>query len=61
MSQHAVGKLAGHGVEAGGSIVKGRDQREDGSPRIGGSVHVADVHLIERRLANAEHERAFFL
>ena len=43
-----------------GAVVEGGDEREDGSPGIGGSVHVADVNLIQRRLADAEHQGLSF-
>lgn len=60
MGQDAVGEFAGHVIEARWSVVEGRDQREDGSTGIGGFVHVADVNLIQRRLADAEHQRPSF-
>src|ERR1700739_2720554 len=61
MGKHPIRKLGGHGIEASGPVVKGRNQREDGSSGVGGTVHVADVDFVERSLANAEHQRASFL
>ena len=60
MGQHPVGEFAGHSVEAGGAVVEGRDEWEDRSTGVGGSVHVADVNLIQGRLADAEHQRPSF-
>ena len=60
MGEHAVGEFAGHGIEAGRAVIEGRDEREDRSSRIGGSVHVADVNLIQGRLADAEHQGPSF-
>ena len=57
MGEHPVGELAGHGFEACGAVVEGRDEREDRSPGICGSVHVADVNLIQWRFADAEQQR----
>src|SRR5437588_6234999 len=58
MGQDTAGKLVGHSFGGVGSIVEGRDQGIDGRPSIGGPVHVADVDFVERRLADAEYERA---
>ena len=61
MGQHAVGELARHDFDAGGTVVQGRDQRKDGRTGVGGPVHVADVNLVERGFADAQHERALLL
>ena len=60
MGEHAVGEFAGHGIEAGRAVVEGGDEREDGGTGIGGSVHIADVNLIQGRLADAQHQRPSF-
>jgi len=51
-------ELTCHDFGARRPIVEGRHQREDGRAGVGGSVHIADVNLIEGSLANAQHERA---
>jgi len=61
VSQHAKGKLAGHDFGAGGPVIEGRDQRKDRGTGIGGTVHVADMDLVERRLAHAENEWTLLL
>ncbi len=61
MGERAKCELAGHVIQAGGLIVERRNQRIDRSPSVGGPVHVADVDLVEGRLADAQHQRAFFL
>ena len=60
MGEHAVGEFAGHVIKACRAVVERRNEREDRSSGICGSVHVADVNLIERRLADAEHQRPSF-
>ena len=59
--QDAVSELAGDVIQAYRSIVEGWDERVDGGPRIGGPVHVPDMNLVERSLANAEHQGALLL
>jgi len=61
VGQHAVGELAGHDFDAGGTVIEGRDEGEDGRTGVGGPVHVADVNLVERGFADAQHERALLL
>jgi len=58
--EHAVCEFLRHIVRAGWMVVEGGYQWEDGSTGIGGTVHVADMDLIEWSLADAKYQRAFF-
>src|SRR5580698_11500527 len=49
VSQHAAGKLAGHGIERSRPVIERWDQRKDSRTRVGGTVEVADVNFVERR------------
>ena len=60
MLENAADKLGGHLVGGLGPIVEGRNHGEDGSSGVGRETHVANVDLVERRLADAEHELALF-
>src|SRR6185437_17023028 len=59
--EHAADELARHLVERGGKEVVRGDEGKDGRSRIGRAIHVADVDLIERSFANAEHKLTLFL
>ena len=61
MRQHAVGELAAMASKVGGLVIEGRNQGKDGSSGIGGAVHVADMDFVERRLADAQHQRTLLL
>ena len=50
-----------HGIGARRMVIERRDQREDRCPRVGRERHVAKVDFVQRRLANAEHQRAALL
>src|SRR6202030_3168933 len=57
MREHAVREFLSHYLDACGMVIEGWDERKDGCAGIGGKRHVADVNFVERRLADAEHER----
>src|SRR5436853_6888176 len=59
--QDTAGKLVSHLIERCRKEVVGRDEWKDSRSRIGSPVHVAKMNFIERRFANAEHQRTFFL
>src|SRR6185437_7344145 len=59
--EHAAGELVRHLVERGGKEVVRGDERKDGRSRVGRAIHIADVDLVERSFANAEHELTLFL
>src|SRR5215469_5092160 len=45
----------------GSSVIEGGYERKDGGSGVGGAVEVADVNLVERGFANAEHQRTLLL
>jgi len=58
VGQHAVSEFTRHHFATGGTIVKGGNQGEDRGAGVGRPVHVADMNLVERPLADAQHKRA---
>jgi hypothetical protein len=61
MGKHAISEFAGHHFSAGRTVIERGDEREDGGAGIGGPIHVADVDLVERGFAHAQHQRALLL
>lgn len=61
VGEDAVHEMAGHLARVGWPVVEGGDQRVDRRSGVGGQTHVANVNLVEGRLAQAEDEREPFL
>src|ERR1700674_4133899 len=57
MRQHPVREFLCHLISARWVVIKRWDEREDRRSRVRRQRHVADVDFVERRLANAQHER----
>jgi hypothetical protein len=56
VGQDSARELAGHFLLAGGMVIEGGNQGEDGGPGVRGAVHVADVNFVERSFTNTEDE-----
>lgn len=61
MSEHARHELARHRGGILGLVVESGHHGKDRGAGVGGQAHIADVNLVERRLAYAEDERALLL
>jgi len=57
VGQNSVGVFANEIVDRMRSEVEGGDDGEDGGSGVGGQAHVANVDLVQRSLAHAEHQR----
>ena len=61
VDEHAIDKLARHLGGVFGQVVKRGNDREDGRAGVGCELHVAQMDAVERRLADAEDQRATLL
>lgn len=53
-------ELSGHFGSVLRMVIEGRNDGKDGSPRVGGKLHVAEVNAVEGRFADTKYQAAIF-